>query len=70
MSKNFCEVLNSPNLRVDCINKSIYRRLRYITNFLYQKNIISLHDLPTKSQVRRVKITKFTNLQASTSSQS
>ena len=37
-----------PNLRVDFVEKCHNRCFRDIANFLYQKDIITLHDLPIK----------------------
>jgi len=41
-----------PNCSVDSVNKCINCCFRYITNFLYQKNIISLHDLQPENKYR------------------
>jgi len=41
------KVLNLPSVGVNGVNKYIDRCFRYITNFLYQKNIVSSHDLQT-----------------------
>jgi len=43
---------NLPNCSVDSVNKCINCCFRYITNFLYQKNIISLHDLQPENKYR------------------
>ena len=48
------EVRNLPNCTVDCVNKCINCCFRYVTNFLYQQNIISLHDLQTEKLEKQI----------------